>query len=187
MDSHYTITLAVDPEVLVSWTEHKDRDRFRVEAKAVLSTTSLRDWLMSELSAASTYLGLTSLEWLATADEAPVRTTEHQDSRGDWWFVWVLYRDDILASVEGLGQVFRLAQEQPSRFGATAEEVNSALEWDRQSAEGDFKVPNGGDGDDPTFVLCAILALKRLLGLAHTERLCVVHLRYSFRAGESDA
>ena len=85
---HHTITAAVDAEVLMQWTEHRDTEKLPLAARAALRTCSIRDWLMSDLSAHRSHLGLQSLDWLANETEAPLRTSEHLDSRGYWWFVW---------------------------------------------------------------------------------------------------
>jgi len=153
------------------------------DAKAVVQTASRRDWLMSDISADRSYLGLTSLDWLASESEAPLCTTEYLDSTsGYWWFVWVLYRTDLHASIEGLGEILRLAQEQPGRFGASAKMVTAVHDWDRGCGEADFDIPDpSGDGDDPTYVLSAIFTFRRLLNIARSQELIVVHMRYSFR------
>lgn len=178
---YVSLTFAAEPAVVVRWSEHCDRDKLDQEAKGVVYTASLRDWLMSEISAHSSYLELTSLDWLATGSEAPLRTTEHLDSGGDWWFVWILYRADIHASIEGLNKILCLAQEQPSRFGVAAAEVSAAHDWDRGCDETEFEIPDpSGEGEDPTYVLCSLLALRRLLKIADSQGLLVVHMRYAF-------
>lgn len=137
---------------------------------------------MSDLSAHRSYLGLTSPEWLTSESEAHRCTTEHLDSDGYWWFVWILYRTDMDSSLEGLGKILRLADEQPGRFGASAEIVSAVKDWDRSSSEADFDFPDpGGDGDDPTYVLGAAFAFRRLLNMARSQKLIVVHMQYSYR------
>lgn len=183
-DTYFTLTLAVDSDALLRWTGHQDRGVLSSEAVALLETGSTRDWLMSEISEASHFLGLTSLDWLATNSEAPSRTTEHLDSSGNWWFVWVLYRDDICDAVQGLGQLLRYAREHLGKFGATDADWREAAERVGKCEGKRFDPPNPNhDGDDPVYVLSVIQALWRLLDLAHTQGIPVVHMRYSYRAG----
>ena len=182
-NSHPTLTAAVTPELLMQWTGHADRDRLSQQARAALWTASRSDWLMGDIAAHAAYLGLQSLDWLATEGQAPSRTTEHQDSGGYWWFVWVLYRPEIQAGIEGLNAVLRLAHEQPGRFGAEAADVEAAHAWDAARGATEFDLPDpGGDGDSPAYVLCTLLALRRLLDIALADGLPVVHMRISFRA-----
>jgi len=179
---HYTITVAVDPDVLEQWTEHRDSERLPQEARATVRTSSIRDWLMSDIAGHREFLGLQSLDWLANEIEAPSRTTEHLDSRDYWWFVWILYPSSFQASIDDLDRLLRHAREQPQRFGATAEDVRAAYAWDQGCDALDFDIPNVGEGDDPMYVLCSILALRRLVTLAQSHGLPVVHMRYSYRA-----
>ena len=179
---YHSITAAVDSNTLLRWTEHRDREKLAQEAKAILHTSSIRDWLMNEISTFSSTLQLASLDWLATNIEAPSRTTEHLDSGDYWWFVWVLYQRDVLASIDGLSDILHLAQEQPGKFGASAEIVAAAHEWDKTCIETDFEIPNpSSEGDDPIYVLCSVLAFKRLLNIAKSHDLFVVHMQYSYR------
>jgi hypothetical protein len=181
-NSYPTVTFAVDPNELLRWTKHLDTDRITRESKAYAFTSSKHDWLMSEISAFSSSLQLSAVSWLATASEAPLRTTEHLDSKGYWWFVWVLYREEIQASIADLDEIIRLAQETPQMFGASPADVSAAINLDSQRDELNFEIPDAsGDGDDPTYVICSILAFRRLLTLAYSNNMTVVHMRYSFR------
>lgn len=179
---YWTLTAALTPDALMRWTERMDSVTLPQEARAMVSTESMRDWLMSDIAAHRTRLNLKSLAWLATDAEAPSLTTEHLDSRGYWWFAWVLYRADVQAAIADLNEMLRYAHDHPDRFGATTEEVLAAHAWDEQCDELDFDMPDAsGDGDDPTYVLCSILALRRLLNIAQAQGLPVVHMRFSFR------
>lgn len=179
---YHSITAVVDSNTLLRWTEHRDRDKLAKEAKAILHTSSIRDWLMNEISTFSSTLQLASLGWLATNIEAPSRTTEHLDSADYWWFVWVLYQADVLASIDGLSSILQFAQKQPGKFGASTDILAAAHDWDKTCGETDFEMPNpSSEGDDPIYVLCSILAFKRLLNIAKSHGLFVVHMKYSYR------
>lgn len=152
------------------------------EAKAALSTASLRDWLMNEISAFRSRLGLRSLGWLAPETEVELHTPEQQSSDGYWWFVWTLNHADIQAALEDLEKILQLAETNPQLFGASAAEVRAAFDLDGHRDRLDFEIPdNSGDGNDPTYVLCSLLAFKRLLKLAVSDDLQVVHFRFSHR------
>lgn len=165
------------------WTKHTDCATLIEDARAAVQTSSIKDWLMSEIEADRAHLKLQSLDWLATENQAPSQTTEHLDSRGYWWFVWVLYRTDIQAAIDDLNKIVQHAHDRPARFDASLAELEAAHAWDDGCDELDFDIPDpSGDGDGPTYVLCSILALRRLLNLALSRGLPVVHARFSFRA-----
>jgi len=177
-----TITAALDSSALLKWTEHRDHERLEQEARATLHTESMRDWLMGDISGHCEYLGLTSLDWLATDADAPSRTSEHLGSRGNWWFIWILHRTEVQSSIDGLNAILSLAHEHPGRFGATIDEISAAHDWDAKCQPTDFEMPDpSGDGNDPIYVLCSLFGLRRLLTIAQTEGLTVLHMRYSFR------
>ncbi len=180
--AHHTITAALDSSTLLKCTEHLDHERLEQEARATLYTASRSDWLMGDISAHCEFLGLRSLDWLATEADAPSRTSEHLGSRGYWWYAWTLHRAEVQASIDGLNAILSLAHEQPGRFGASVDEVSAAHDWDASCKPTDFKMPDpSGEGNDPIYVLCSLLGLRRLLTMARTEGLAVLHLRYSFR------
>jgi len=176
-----TLTVAVTHQTLLSWSERRDIDEVRDAAAAVLDTYSIRDWLMSDLSAHRTHLSLNSLNWLVSEIEAKKSSNEYLDSSGRWWFASILYRNDLLPGINDLDAILSLAEREPNRFGADAELVRSAREWDSGCAETAFDIPNVGDGDDPMYVVCTVFALRRLLDFAYSNGLCVLHLQYSFR------
>ena len=177
-----TTTAAVDSRVLLEWTEHRDHEKLSRDARAVLDTNSIRDWLMGDISGHCQRLGLKSLDWLASDTEAPSRTSEHLDSQDRWWFVWTLYQSDIQASIEGLDRLVAYFHEYPARFGADAAEISAAHAWDKASGELEFEMPDpSSEGDTPLYVLCTILGFRRLLNFAHANGLNIIHMRYSFR------
>ena len=180
-DAHYTITAAVTHETLLSLSERLDQNRLKQHSAAFLSTYSSRDWLMSDISAHRSHLSLQSLNWLATEDEAKKNLEEYLDTEGLWWFTSILYRDDLLPGIADLDAILALADREPNRFGADQQIVQQAREWNSGCAATDYDIPNADEGTDPLYVVATIFALRRLLDFAHTNGLCVLHLRYSYR------
>lgn len=179
---HFTFTFVAEPDVVSRWPLSRDMNEFSTEAEASMMTTSLRDWLMSKISTFCSLLELSSLNWLATEHDAKLQTVEQQDSVGNWWFVWVLNDDDIQASLKDLNQILHLANTKPHLFGTSPDEVRAAFDLDSQKDDKDFEVPDhSGEGEDPTYVICSLLALRRLLQLAFEKSMQIVHFRYSFR------
>jgi hypothetical protein len=140
---------------------------------------------MSEIQGFSSLLNLSSLGWLATTEALNERMPA-QDSAGYWWYVWTLAPNDIEASLRDINEVFRLIEAKPNMLGVSVDELRTAFDLDNCKNDTDFELPLGFEGNEPTYVLSALLSVRRLLRFAIANSMQVVHFKHSHRPRDAN-